>query len=116
LGPDSQLVDLLWALKSTSELRGWKLISIVSFPDWAISLPGRFSFPKFETLLLQDSNFTALKLLLRSVAPGSHRLRVFLIKKCKKNQAKNPKNPISEKSTPCSGVLRSTFLFSEEIA
>ncbi|CAE6481761.1 unnamed protein product [Rhizoctonia solani] len=66
LGPDSKLVGLLQALKSASELRDLKLISIITFPDSTISwnsLSGRFSFPKLETLLLQDSNFTALKLL-----------------------------------------------------
>ncbi|CAE6464665.1 unnamed protein product [Rhizoctonia solani] len=87
LGRNSRLVGLLQVLDAASELRDLKLISIITFQDSSVSptsLFGRFSFPKLESLLLEDLNFSALKLLLYSVAPGDYQLRLFLTDNCRK--------------------------------
>ncbi|CAE6481637.1 unnamed protein product [Rhizoctonia solani] len=86
-GQDTQLVDLLQALDAASELRDLKLISVITLHDSTVSLPlllGKLSFPNLKSLLLEDLNFTTLKLVLSSVAPGSHQLQLFLTDNCRK--------------------------------
>ncbi|KDN39636.1 hypothetical protein RSAG8_08664, partial [Rhizoctonia solani AG-8 WAC10335] len=83
LGYNSKLTSFLRVLQSASELQELKIISVVAFPDGS-SPPdtiSNFTFPKLKSLLLEDLDFNVLRILLGSIAPGSHRLTLFLTPK-----------------------------------
>ncbi|CAE6479406.1 unnamed protein product [Rhizoctonia solani] len=80
LGYNSELLDFLQAASSASELRNLKIISVISMTGGAAS-PASYptlSFSKLQYLLLEDLDYNVLQVVLRSIAPGSHRLSLML--------------------------------------
>ncbi|CAE6471575.1 hypothetical protein ACGC1H_005315 [Rhizoctonia solani] len=80
LGYNSELLDFLRAASSASELRDLKIISVISMTGGAASPESypTLSFPKLQCLLLEDLDYNVLQVVLRSIAPGSHRLSLIV--------------------------------------
>ncbi|KAG8704016.1 hypothetical protein FRC11_010289, partial [Ceratobasidium sp. 423] len=77
LGYDSPMSSFLRAASSAPELRDLKIISVLSFPCGSPPSP-KLSLPKLQTLFLEDLDYDVLELVLGSIAPGSHRLVLYL--------------------------------------
>ncbi|CAE7211993.1 unnamed protein product [Rhizoctonia solani] len=78
LGTDDMLVQFMQALSSASELRDLKILCVETHhPNHAASdtvTPLPVTFPKLQSLYIQDVYFNTLKTLLSMVTPGSHHL------------------------------------------
>ncbi|CUA73320.1 hypothetical protein RSOLAG22IIIB_10696 [Rhizoctonia solani] len=79
----SALPNFARVLQSAPELQDLKIIGVVALPDPDEDLPSEtplemVSFPKLKFLLLEDLDFTVLSFFLRSIAPGSHHVKLFL--------------------------------------
>ncbi|CUA76456.1 hypothetical protein RSOLAG22IIIB_06287 [Rhizoctonia solani] len=79
----SALPNFARALQSAPELQDLKIIGLVTFPDthqdFHLETPAEIvSLPKLKSLLLEDLHFNVLSFLLRSIAPGSHHVKLFL--------------------------------------
>ncbi|KAL5633535.1 hypothetical protein ACGC1H_003882 [Rhizoctonia solani] len=80
LGSDEMLIPFMQALSSASELRDLKIISVNTYclespTDIVTQTP--VSFPKLQSLHLQDLHFNTLEILLPMITPGSHHVTVY---------------------------------------
>ncbi|EUC56010.1 hypothetical protein RSOL_154050, partial [Rhizoctonia solani AG-3 Rhs1AP] len=88
LGYDDKIIPFLQTLSSASELRDMNLISVQTFhiPTFTASMIKTSSqpvrFPNLQSLFLRDIHYNTLRFLLPLIAPGSHRLTLFLTPKC----------------------------------
>ncbi|CAE6485785.1 unnamed protein product [Rhizoctonia solani] len=83
---DSQLLDFLEALNTAPELRDLKIISVIVFPASTSDSPPpsrsvKCPVPKLQTLLLQDLDYNALRILQGSLAPGPYHTTLCLTEK-----------------------------------
>ncbi|KAG8758631.1 hypothetical protein FRC11_003320 [Ceratobasidium sp. 423] len=79
LGYNIKMTDFLRAVSSARGLRDLRIISVVAFPDTVTTTsPPFFSLPDLELLSLGDLDYNVLGVLFRSIAPGSHQLRLWL--------------------------------------
>ncbi|CUA77201.1 hypothetical protein RSOLAG22IIIB_12595 [Rhizoctonia solani] len=88
LGYDEKIIPFIQALSSASELRDLKIISITTVKSSALNSNAiktslqPTQFPNLQSLLIQNIYFNTLRVLLPSIAPGSHRLTLFLSPRC----------------------------------
>ncbi|KDN44484.1 hypothetical protein RSAG8_05531, partial [Rhizoctonia solani AG-8 WAC10335] len=80
IGPSSTLARLL---NSAPELRNLRIISVVTFPD-PNEAKNTISLHNLQSLLLENLYFNTLEFLFKSIAPGSHRLKLHLTKRSRK--------------------------------
>ncbi|KAH7326786.1 hypothetical protein B0J17DRAFT_680673 [Rhizoctonia solani] len=82
LGDDSALHQLLYALNSAAGLRDLKIISLYTSRDPETTFdPKRFpmvTLPNLQSLHLQGLYVNTLEVVLSKIAPGSHRLTLYL--------------------------------------
>ncbi|CAE7066865.1 unnamed protein product [Rhizoctonia solani] len=84
LGYDEKVIPFIQTLSSASNLRNLTIISVLTFHS-SVSVPSmgtasaqHVQFPHLQSLFIQDIYFNTLRLLLPTIAPGSHRLTFFL--------------------------------------
>ncbi|CUA74205.1 Toll-like receptor 5 [Rhizoctonia solani] len=88
LGYDEEIIPFIQTLSSASELRDLKIISITTVKSSAFNSNAiktslqPTQFPKLQSLLIQNIYFNTLRVLLPNIAPGSHRLTLFLSPRC----------------------------------
>ncbi|CAE6477668.1 unnamed protein product [Rhizoctonia solani] len=86
LGYEPTVTHFLSALTSATELRTLKLISVRVLYDGPLiySRPARrtVQFPNLQTLLLDDLSFNTIDYFLSSITSRSHRLTLFISKRC----------------------------------
>ncbi|EUC56023.1 hypothetical protein RSOL_155890, partial [Rhizoctonia solani AG-3 Rhs1AP] len=84
LGLDETLVPFMQALSSASELRDLKIISVNTHrlePPTETVTPAPISFPKLQSLHLQDLHFNTLEILLPMITPGAHHVTLYFTKR-----------------------------------
>ncbi|KDN42447.1 hypothetical protein RSAG8_06764, partial [Rhizoctonia solani AG-8 WAC10335] len=92
LGYDDKIIPFIQTLSSATELRDLKIISVTTVRSPAFtpnmikssSQPARF--PNLQSLFVQDIYLNTLLFLLPHIAPGSHRLTLFLTPRCLKTK------------------------------
>ncbi|CAE6490064.1 unnamed protein product [Rhizoctonia solani] len=83
IGYDTTLTNLLGALSSATQLRDLKFIGVRSFPVQGALVVPQIRLPSLESLLARDLSYNTLAVLLAVIASRSHRLTLFLTRKCR---------------------------------
>ncbi|CAE6534728.1 unnamed protein product [Rhizoctonia solani] len=76
IGNYSKLIQLLQALQLAPELHTLKLSTIFASPEPIA--PAQITLKKLHSLYLENLDFGVLRLLVNSIAPGSHHLTLYL--------------------------------------
>ncbi|CAE7125894.1 unnamed protein product [Rhizoctonia solani] len=84
LGRDASLLHFLNALSTATELRDLSFIAVQTFQDPTSDIPPRtdITFPRLQSLLLQDLYSNTLAIILGSISSRSHQLTLNLTEKC----------------------------------
>ncbi|CAE6459571.1 unnamed protein product [Rhizoctonia solani] len=87
LSGNLEITAFMTALSSACSLRDLKIIQVEASADSGSTLPESrpLSLPRLKTVYFQDLYFNSLRLLLRSIAPCSHRLTLNLSDRVKHN-------------------------------